>query len=106
MESQKILTILVVMLLAVIAAEGAVLLTKDSSQEQVTDDSYDMLKKKIDLLNTNGGKIQFANSHYNEIPKGSNLVTLKGEYLFIAAHTGYTEELASISSIAFITINK
>jgi len=106
MDSQKILTIVVVVLLAVIAAEGAVLLTKGTSSEQITDDSYDMLKEKIDLLNTKGGKIQFANSHYNEIPAGSNLVTLKGEYLFIAAHSGYLEELASTSSIAYISINK
>ncbi len=106
MDMQKVLTIAVVVLLAVIAVEGAVLLTKESSSDQVTDDSNDMLKDKIDLLNSNGGKIQFSNSHYNEIPKGSNLVTLKGEYLFIAAHTGYSEEVASISSIAFIAINK
>ncbi len=106
MDMQKVLTIAVVVLLAVIAVEGAVLLSKESSSDQVTDDSNDMLKDKIDLLNSNGGKIQFSNSHYNEIPKGSNLVTLKGEYLFIAAHTGYSEEVASISSIAFIAINK
>ena len=106
MDTQKILTIAVIVLLAVIAAEGAVILTKGTSSEQVTDDSYEMLKDKIDLLNANGGKIQFSNSHFNEIPKGSNLVTLKGEILFIAAHTGYSEEVASVSSIAFITINK
>ena len=106
MESQKLLTIIAVILLAVVAAEGAVILTKGTTQDQVVDESYEMLKDKIDLLNANGGQIQFSNSHYNEIPKGSNLVTLKGEYLFIAAHTGYSEEVASISSIAFITINK
>jgi hypothetical protein len=106
MDSENLFKIMAVILLVVVAAEGAVILTKEPTQDQVVDESYAMLKEKIELLNSNGGKIQFANSHFNEVPAGSNLVKIKGEYLFIAAHSGYSEELASMSSIAYILINK
>jgi len=106
MDSQKILAIVIIVLLAAVAVEGALILTKDTSQEQEVDESYKMLSEKISLLNQKGGAIRFSTNNYNEIPAGSNLVTLKGEYLFIAAHDGYSEEVASISSIAFIVINK
>ena len=95
MDSQKVLTIVAIALLAVVAVEGAVLITNGGSQ--VGDDSTDFLKEQVELLSKKGGTINFVSAGHVEIKAGTNL-SVHGDIIYYeSARASYP--LSSIQSI-------
>ena len=95
MDSQKVLAIVAIALLAVVAVEGAVLITNGGSHAD--DDSTDFLKEQVELLSKKGGTINFVSAGHVEIKAGT-ILSVHGDIIYYeSARVSYP--LSSIQSI-------
>ena len=100
MNSKDLLSITIVLLLAVLVAEGTVLISTDTDDNQ-----YDTFREQVEILNQKGGKVYFVNGNYNEFRGGQDIVSVEGNTVVFKAHDNYKKMVCPINGIAYFTIN-
>ncbi len=104
MDTQKVLSIIIIVLLAALAAEGAVLIVNENgSSHQVEDESVAVMDKQMEMLNKNGGRISFSSGGHLDITAGTQKVFYYGEFLTVENSNGSTVvyPLSNIQSIRY-----